>query len=236
MDLDSVSGYSIWKKYLGYAVSALVLIFAYSWIMSPLVITVTGIGEVSAPAENAVITFTLSSVKDIPSDAVNDVKKSATNVKESLKSFGVGDSDVYESQVTVVPAGAVITGANGFQATISMGLKINTISNLDSLTTSLYGSGAQVVSQPQLSVEDSKKLEREAYQLALKDAKTEANSVALKNWKFIKKIVLIQESQTPTTTTVTKQASDIDSAELNVDPNTGLIKFSKVLSVSYKLW
>jgi len=29
---------------------------------------------------------------------------------------------------------------------------------------------------------------------------------------------------------------DIDSAELDVDPNTGLIKFSKVLSVSYKSW
>lgn len=225
-----------WKKYLGYSLAVLLLIFAYSWITSPLVITVTGVGEVSAPAENAVLTFSLSSNRDNPNDAVNEVKNSVTTVKDSLKNFGVGDSDVYESQVTVVPAGAVVAGATGFQATISMGLKINSVSNLDSLTTSLYGMGAQVVSQPQLSVEDSNKLESEAYQLALKDAKSKASTVAMKNWKLIKKIVLIQESQTPVTTTVTKQANDVDQVELNVDPNTGLIKFSKVLSVSYKMW
>lgn len=230
------SAFIPWKKYLGYSVAVLLLIFAYSWIMSPLVITVTGVGEVSAPAENAVLTFSLASNKDNPNDAVTLVKENVKKVKESLKNFGVGDSDVYESQITVVPAGAVVAGAAGFQATVSMGLKVNSITSLDSLTSALYGMGAQVVSQPQLSVKDSKKVDQEAYQLALKDAKSKANSVALKNWKLIKKIVLIQESQTPTTTTVTKQADDIDSAELNVDPNTGLIKFSKVLSVSYKLW
>lgn len=230
------SAFFPWKKYLGYALAVLLLIFAYSWIMSPLVITVTGVGEVSAPAENAVLTFSLSTNKENPNDAVAEVKSLVSNVKDSLKSFGVGDSDVYESQVAVVPAGAVVAGATGFQATVSMGLKVNSVSNLDSLTASLYGMGAQVVSQPQLSVEDSKKLESEAYALALKDAKSKANATALKNWKLIKKIVLIQESQTPVTTTVTKQAGEIDSVELNVDPNTGLIKFSKVLSVSYKLW
>ena len=225
-----------WKKYLGYLVAASVLIFAYSWITSPLVITVTGTGEASAPAENAVLTFTLLSSKGNPNDAVTEVKDRVLEVKESLKSFGVGDSDVYESQVTVVPAGALVAGASGFQATTSMGLKVNSVKSLDSLTASLYGMGAQVVSQPQLSVKDSKKLEDEAYQLALKDAKSKATVAALRNWKLIKKVVLIQESQTPATTTVTKQANDIDQAELNVDPNTGLIKFSKVVSVSYKLW
>jgi uncharacterized protein len=230
------SAFIPWKKYLGYSVAVLLLIFTYSWVMSPLVITVTGVGEVSAPAENAVLTFSLSSNKDNPNDAVTDVKNLVTKVKESLKNFGVGDSDVYESQVTVVPAGAVVAGATGFQATVSMGLKVNSITSLDSLTASLYGMGAQVVSQPQLSVKDSNKLDSEAYGLALKDAKSKANDVAMKNWKLIKKVVLIQESQTPVTTTVTKQANDVDSAELDVDPNTGLIKFSKVLSVSYKLW
>lgn len=230
------SAFIPWKKYIAYSLAVLVLLFAYSWIMSPLVITVTGVGEVSAPAENAVLTFSLISNKDNPAEAVNDVKLSATKVKESLKSFGVGDSDVYESQVTVVPASVVVSGASGFQATLSMGLKVNSITNLDSLTSSLYSLGAVVVSQPQLSVKDSKKVDNEAYELALKDAKSKANMAALKNWKLIKKIVLIQESQTPATTTVTKQANDIDSAELNVDPNTGLIKFSKVLSVSYKMW
>lgn len=219
-----------WKKYLGYTVAVLSLIFVYSWINSPLVMSVTGIGEVSVPAENAVLTFTLASTKASSNEAVTEVKNNISNVKNSLKNFGVGDSDVYESQAAVIPV------ESGFQATVNMGLKVNSISSLDQLTTSLYGMGAVIVSQPQLSVKDSQKIEDEVYQMALKDAKSKANKIALKNWKLVKKIVLIQEGQTPVTTTVTKQASDVDQVELNVDQTTGLIKFSKVLSVSYKLW
>ncbi len=223
------------KKYLGYVLIVVLASFFYVWLTSPLVVTITGVGEVSAPADNAILTFTLSSIKNGPQEAVSDVKSASVRVKESLKSFGVGDADVYESQVAVAPS-ALSLGTGGFQATISMGLKINQISSLDALTSSLYGMGAQVVSQPQVSSKDSVKYEKEAYQLALKDAKSKASQVALSNLKLFKKIVLIQELQTPTATTVTKQANDVDSVELKVDPNTGLIKFSKVLSVSYKMW
>jgi uncharacterized protein YggE len=222
--------FSLWKKYLSYLLAVLLLIFTYSWITSPLVMSVTGVGEVSVPAENAVLTFTLASNKVSPSEAVTDVKNNITNVKNSLKNLGIGDSDVYESQVAVTPS------ESGFQATVNMGLKVNSISNLDQLTTSLYGMKAIVVSQPQLSVKDSQKVQDEVYQIALKDAKSKANKMALKNWKLIKKIVLIQESETPTTTSITKQANEADQTELNIDSSTGLIKFSKVLSVTYKLW
>ena len=222
--------FSLWKKYLSYLLAVLLLIITYSWITSPLVMSVTGVGEVSVPAENAVLTFTLASNKVSPSEAVTDVKNNITNVKNSLKNLGIGDSDVYESQVAVTPS------ESGFQATVNMGLKVNSISNLDQLTTSLYGMKAIVVSQPQLSVKDSQKVQDEVYQIALKDAKSKANKMALKNWKLIKKIVLIQESETPTTTSITKQANEADQTELNIDSSTGLIKFSKVLSVTYKLW
>lgn len=224
------------KRYFIYILGFVLVLVVYFWLSSPLVMTVTGVGEVSVPAENAVLTFTLISTKDNPNDALSDVKSNVTRIKDSLKSFGVGDSDVYESQAVVVPASTVSAGASGFQATINVGLKINSIDNIDTLTTSLYGLGAIIVSQPQLSVQDSQVVDSQAYDLALKDAKSKANKIALKNFKLIKRVVLIQESQTPVTTTVTKQASDVDSAELNIDKNTGLIKFSKVLSVSYKMW
>lgn len=225
------SAFIPWKKYLFYGLSALLFIFSYSWITSPLVITVTGLGEVSIPAENAVVTFSMAVSRSNPDEATKEVKNNVNRVKESLQSLSIGDSDIYVSQATVTPQ-----EDGNFISTVSMGLKLNQITNLDTVTSSLYGLGAVQVSQPQLSVNDSKKLEQEAYDIALKDAKSKASAVALKNLKLFRKIVLIQESQTPVATSITKEANSVDEAELNVTEGENLIKFSKVLSVSYKMW
>ena len=48
--------------------------------------------------------------------------------------------------------------------------------------------GAIVVTQPILSVGNADKLEKQAYDLALKDANTKSWGIALSNWKLIKKL------------------------------------------------
>lgn len=227
---------SVWKKYIGYGLLALLFIFAYQWISSPMIVSVTGNGEVSAKAETATLTFTLSSNSNNPDEAVSKVKSSAMNIRETLKTSGVPENNIYESQVAVYPASAITAGATGYQASISMGAKISQINNLDNITSSLYSQGAVVVSQPILSVGNIAELEKQAYNLAVKDAKKKANSLALSNLKFVKKIVLIEQSQTQPTSTVTSKAGTIDQIEKKLSPDDGLIKISKVVSVSYKMW
>ena len=60
--------------------------------------------------------------------------------------------------------------------------------------------------------------------------------IALSNWKVIKKVVLIQESQQQTTSTVTTKADEARVVTDNITPDQGLIKINKTVSVSYKLW
>lgn len=230
------SAFFPWKKYLGYSFAILATIFIYSWIMSPMIITITGVGEVKAPAETATLTFTLSSNADNPQNATNAVKSIVANIKTNLASSGIPESDIFESQITVLPASAVVTGATGFQATTSMGIKTNKINSLDGITNNLYSMGAIVVTQPILSVGNVDKLEKQAYDLALKDANKKSWGIALSNWKLIKKIVLIEQSNTESTSTVTSKADTTLQIEKNLSPDDGLIKISKVVSVSYKLW
>lgn len=225
-----------WKKYLAYGLMAVVALLVYSWVMSPLIVTVTGTGELTAKAETAALTFTLTKNADNPQNALASVKDTATKIKESLKTAGITENDIYESQTTVVPASAVAAGATGFQATISMGVKTKEVNNLDSLTSQLYGQGAFVVSQPVLSVGNIDALEKEAYNMAIKDAKKKAGSLALSNWKLLRKIVLIEQSTTGASSTVTTKAGTVDQVEKKLSPNDGLIKISKVVSVSYKMW
>lgn len=225
-----------WKRYLGYSFAALALIFAYSWITSPMLVSVTGQGEVTAAAETATLTFTVSANSDSPQAALAQVKETSNRIKQNLATTGIPESSVYESQAAVVPASAVVQGGTGFQATISMGIKTGQVNNLDGIINNLYSQGAAIVSQPVLTVGNIAELERQAYNMAIKDAKKKAGSVALSNLKLFRKIVLIQESQTQPSSTVTTKADTASQIENNISPDDGLIKISKVVSVSYKLW
>ncbi|HCR36250.1 hypothetical protein A2130_04930 [Candidatus Woesebacteria bacterium GWC2_33_12] len=227
---------SVFKKYLGLIILGVFFLVLYQIISSPMVTTVTGVGSVSSPAKTATITFSLSSSKDNPREASNEVISNVTKVKETLKTSGIPESDIYESQVTIYPASAIKEGASGFQATSSMGIKTTQLNNLNGIITTLYGLGAVVVTQPVLEVGDKEALEKEAYALALKDAKKKANTIALKNLKFLKKIVLIQETTSPTTSTVTSKLDTVSQLEKNLPADTGVIKVSKVLTVGYKMW
>lgn len=225
-----------WKKYFLVGLFILLGMFLYEWISSPMVITVTGIGSVSAPAESASLTFSLSSNSDNSENALKSVKDTSTRIKSVLAEMGIPESDIYESQASVVPSATVVQGGTGFQATISMGLKTSKISIMDRVISSLYSNGAIVVSQPVLTVQNKEKVEKESYNLAFKDAKTKAWALQLSNLKLIKKVVLVQESQNQSTSTVTTKADTTSQVTDSFTPNDGLIKVNKVVSVSYKMW
>lgn len=224
------------KKYLVCFLLLIGLVILYVFISSPMVITVAGVGEVSSPAQSATLTFNLVSNSDNATNVANDLKDKIVKIKESLKTIGIPENDIYESQIAVYPTSSITAGASGFQAMVSMGIKTTQIFNLDAITLTLYSIGANVVTQPVLEVGDKDKLNSQVYDLALKDAKKQALKIALKNFKLIKKIILIQETTTPTTSTVTSKPSTVTQIEDNISPEAGLIKITKVLNVSYKLW
>lgn len=227
---------SSFKKYLFYSIALVVLLFIHQWISSPMVITVTGSGEVSSKAETATLTFVLSSNNESPQTASDKVKETLKKIKETLKTSGIPESDIYEASVVILPASSIVAGGTGYQATLNMGIKTTQVNNLDGVTSNLYSQGAVVVTQPILSVGDKTKLENEAYDLALKNTKKQANSIALKYFKLFKKIVLVQESTTSPSSTVTSKADIVAQIDKNLSSEDGLIKISKVLSVSYKMW
>lgn len=223
----NTSNFSL-KKYLPLLLSVFVFLVLYQWITSPLVTTITGVGEVSAKAETATVTFAFSLNGDSAKSATDSAKGVSSRIRKMLKDSGVSENDIYESSVVVLPASSVVRGAGGFQATLNMGLKTTKINEINNLVSSLYSEGAVVVTQPVLSVGNKAKLEDEAYNLALKDAKSQSTKLSLKYMKLFKKIVLVQESTTSPSSTVTSKADS--------SPDDGMIKISKVLSVSYKLW
>jgi len=224
------------KKVLTSLAAIIFLILFWTWVSSPMLVTVTGTGEVSVPAKEATLSFSLSATDSSASGADSQVKGKIEAMKNLLKNSGISDEDIFTSQTQIVPAGAVVSGATGFQAVTYMSVKTVHVTSVSDLISNLYANGATVVSQPVLSAGDQKKLEDEAFDQAMKDAKTQAGKIALKNWKLVKKIVAVSQASSASTSTVTSKADVLTESQNQTVAQNGVFKIVKAVSVSYKMW
>lgn len=224
------------KRFFTYLILAVVLLIIYVYASSPLVATVTGVGEVSVPATNAVVSFSISASDASIGGAVATVQTKASFIRKFLQSNGVAEGDIAISQVTAVPANLVTAGATGFQASVSMAAKTSRVSNVSNLVSDLYTNGAYVVAQPVLSVENQSKLDQQAFDSAMKDANTQAGGIAKTNIKLFKKIIAISQASSPTTSTSTTIADATSIAGNASAATNGVFKIVKAVSVSYKMW
>jgi uncharacterized protein YggE len=210
-------------------------LIVWAWYSNPLVVTVTGTGEVSVPAQNATLSFIVSSSSVNINDAIGGVNTKAVQVKTAISSFGIGEEDITQTQVSVIPPTLIGGGATNYSATITLTAKVSDYSTVNNLISTLYAKGADYVSQPVLSVDDPQKLESEALSLAMKDASKRANEISLKSLKFLKKrVVLTQVSSPATSSTTTKTTSA--QADITAQPTGDSFKVTKVVSVTYKMW
>lgn len=219
------------RKFIFGILTVLLLLVIYTWISSPMVVTVTGTGEVTVPAESATISFSVSASDATPAGAIAAVRARVAAIRATLISSGIAESDITEAQIRVVPASAITPGATGFQAVITMGAKTVRVTDTPTLVTNLYSSGASLVSQPIVSIDNKEVLEQEAFDAALKDARSQAGKIALTNWKLFRKIVAISQVTSPATSTVTSKGETTAEAA-----QSDVFKIVKAVSVSYKMW
>lgn len=235
--MDNFGSMSLKKKgmgILGIALMIVVIGFLWTWVTSPMIITVNGVGEVSATAQAATISFTYVAYDAKPDKAVETVTNSAAAIKQILKVYGVQSVDIAESQVTVVPSSTA--SQTGYQASIILAAKTSQVADANKLVSALYLNGAALVSQPVLSIENKDALEKEALDAAIKDAKKQANALALRNLKPIRKIISMTQASSSSTSTATSGSDDATIA-LNPEAATsGVFKIVKAVSISYKMW
>jgi len=157
-------------------------------------------------------------------------------VKQMLKASGIAEDKIRESQVTVVPAGAVTSGAVGYQAVLSMTVETAQIDGIQALIAGLYAQGAYIVSQPVLGVANPGQIQKEALDDALRDAESKADVLASKSFKFFKKRIGIAQQSSQSTTTTTSTQTSNTAAITNQAPASNVFKVVQAVSVSYKMW
>lgn len=219
-------------------VAGVVLMGLWQWVSSPLLVTVTGVGEIDMPVNNAIISLVLTANRPNPTEAITVVNTKALVMKDTLIDYGIGQEDLTSSQVSVTP---VTTEAGmQYQAVLAMGAKLTDYSRASDLIAVLYTNGADYISQPVMSVEDQKAAEAQATELALADAKRQVGEIGWKQIKLVRKMVGVTHSPTGASSTVT--ASQVEAGVVSPDEppvlpaTTNSIKVRKAVSVSYKMW
>lgn len=223
------------KKILVLSGIVLAFMLFWNWLNSPMLVTVTGTGEVTVSAESATLSFIISSTDASPTNAISSTTSKTENFRDTLKNFGIAEEDIVESQIEVLPTSTDGTSLS-YQATITMGAKTVHTESVTNLISTLYSNGAILVSQPIVSVEEQDVLEQQAIDEAMKDAKKQAGKIALKNWKIVKKIVAVAQASSGAASTTTSKADTLTQVENPEAAQSDVFKIVKAVSVTYKMW
>lgn len=194
------------------------------WVFSPTEVVVTGIGKVSVPATSATFNVTISTTSDSANAALTDLRAKVAAIKKTLSDINIGADNITETQVSLTPAAAVVASAKGFQAMTTLTVKTSNVVMASEIVVNMYASGATIVSQPVVSVEDQAKLEAEALREALKNAKSNLGQTV--GLRPIRKVVGIEQASSGNTATSLKVAKD----------NKGAFEVVKAVSVTYRVW
>jgi len=218
------------KKYVYGFLGVVILFFVWRHITNPLVVTVSGSGKVAVPATEALVAATVVETADSVDLVEKNLKTKIGAVRLAMVNGGVDEKSLSQSQVTITPLAAVVSGAKGYSATVQVSGQSKDVANLNILIVKVYQAGASIVSQPVVQVSNQQELENSALKMALVEADKNAKYLAKLKWKMFKKVVSVQQASSGNTSTSTKISSD----------NNGVVgssfEVAKAVSVVYYLW
>jgi uncharacterized protein YggE len=235
-------GYSFWKGLVdkkvlfGFAVFA--GLFLAFWYFNPLVVVVTGTGEVSAIPEKARVSYLVTDLGANVDEAVSKVNAKQNLLRSKISgNFSVSDSNITESQVSVIPP-SLSQNLNQYAASKAVDVKVDDYMQVSSLVSALYSGGASYVSQPVLIVEDTKKLEEQAYKLAVRDADSKASAIGKRHFRFLRKRVSISVVASNSESVATNREV-LDKGNQS-NQQTPLVsdsfKMTSLVTITYKMW
>lgn len=218
------------KMYLIMIATILGLMGIYQWVSNPVLISVSGVGEVSVPATKAIVSLSLTDYDSTPEGVLAKIQTKALQVRDYMKQKGF--SEITTTQPQLIPGNLIAANMSGYQVSVSMGGSTTQLQDLHKIVAGFYGLGATVVSQPTLAVEDESKLVDEALVGALKKADEQAKQLARKHFKLIRLVAAVEQADSGITSTSTSE-KNLANGEVE---SGDIFKISKAVSVTYRLW
>ncbi|EKD53469.1 MAG: hypothetical protein ACD_61C00038G0003 [uncultured bacterium] len=168
------------------------------------VVTVTGYAESDEKNQIAMFSAGVQAFNDDKDTAVNEVNKKMTEIIKLVKGLGVDEADIKTQQVnvyqmqestTIYPPTKVTLGQ--WSANNSIGITLRDVDKAGKLTDLLNESGATNVDGPNFQLDVSQKAGDKLLGLAVADAKTKAEAMAVASGAKLGRVISIVESGSP---------------------------------------
>lgn len=182
--------------------------FVGSGVNATNTITVSGTGKIDRAPDTAKISFTVESEQKTLKAAQDTVSTKVDAVTKQLKALGIDDkyikTDAYNSypqydypQVTCMAIGCPKPGTptlRGYQVSHNVTVSVKNLDTVPQVLGALGDSGVTNISGPNFGFDDDKAITREARDLAITDAKTEADKLAKSLGVHLVRIVSFSEN------------------------------------------
>ena len=161
--------------------------------------TVTGEGKVTVVHDTAIVDLGITINRPTVKTAQGEANSVINGVTQSVKDMGVAAKDIKTSNYSVYPQYDYAGGQNritGYQVSANLTITVREIDKVNQVIDTATAKGANSVGGIQLTVDEDKKkqLLQDARELAVKEAKSKAESLARAAGLTLGKIVNVQES------------------------------------------
>jgi len=160
-------------------------------------VTAAGTGTVSAPPDQAVMSFGVTRQSKDAKAALDAASKVAGEITAAAKNAGVADEDIQTQNVSVFPlmaddgTKATITG---YQASLSVSATVKDLGKLGDTITAATSAGADTVNGPTFAVDEDAAFREDAIGEAVADARRSAQAMAKAADKQVGEVVRISAS------------------------------------------
>ena len=201
---------------------------------SPTTITVTGNGSVDATPDKASFDFGVQVNASTAADALSKASQQAQAIVDALKNAGIPASDIKTTSVSLWPQTSSDSQAIiGYQASNSVSVTA-AIDKSGSVVDAAAGAGANTIYGPNLSVGDQSSYYAEALKLAVDDAKTQAQAIAVAAGLTLGGIVHITNNgSTPGPWPIAYAGAEYDSAKVAPPIEAGTQQIQATVTVVY---
>lgn len=142
---------------------------------------VSGVGEVTQTPDQAILSIGVQSQGTTVKATQDSLNSSINSVTQAIKKQGITDQDIQTQNYTLNPSydfGSGTQKITGYQANSTLKIKIHDLSKVNTIIDTATSSGANQVGNVSFEISDPSKLENEARDLAVAEAKLRAQTAA----------------------------------------------------------
>ena len=160
-------------------------------------VTASGAGTAQAVPDTAEMSFGVTTTSPNAKSALDDASRSAEQIASAVKKQGVADEDIQTRDVSVYPQTVDDNGKQvitGYQASLSVAVKVRDISKLGEVISAANAAGANNISGPAFSIGDPAPARAEAIDEAVADARKSAEAMAKAAGKSVGEVLSMSSS------------------------------------------